>query len=135
MPGATLAATTGADVITNSGKFEPDLASATSFGTIKISGNATFKPGGSVFPNLVEGYTPPVGTEFNVITSTAAISGTFAKVENNFSGDYSKADIIAVKRERDSTETAAHRQPQGTTTYGQPVTFKATITSRPGPDR
>ena len=129
---ATLALTTGGDVLVNNGKLEPDLASATSFGIVNISGGATFHPGGTLLPNLLGGYAPPVGTEFNVITSSGAIAGTFAKVENNFEGDYSKADIIAVKRERDSTAVALATKPNPST-YGQPVTLTATITAGQGP--
>ncbi len=46
----------------------------------------------------VGGYSPAVGTEFDVITSTASISGEFSKFENGFEGDHTKADTIAVRR-------------------------------------
>ncbi len=124
---ATFTPATGGDLFVNKGKLEPDIASATSFGTVKVSGDATFEPGGSIFPNLVEGYAPPVGTEFDVITSTAAISGTFAKVENNFEGDYSKTDIIAVKliAPACATSPAIETQPSAqTVTAPTAATFK-----------
>jgi len=133
---ATLALTTGGDVLVNNGKLEPDLASATSFGIVNLSGGATFHPGGTLLPNLLGGYAPPVGAEFNVITGAAPIGGEFANVANNFLGDYSKASlsssIIAVKRDRDSTSTALIARPE-TTTQGQSVTFTATITTGQGP--
>ena len=128
--GASLGASTSSDLFVNKGKLEPDVAS-TSFGTIKLSNGATFEPGGSILPELVEGYAPPVGTEFDVITSTAAISGTFTKVENNFEGDYSKTGIIAVRRERDGTATSLIAQPNPSTS-GEAVTLTATITTEPG---
>ena len=56
-----------------------------------------------------------MGTEFDVITSTAVISGTFTKVEDNFEGDYSKLGIIAVRRERDGTATTLVVQPDPST--------------------
>ncbi len=131
--GAALALSTGADVFTNDsdGTLQPDLASATSFGVIHLTGGATFTPGGTILPNLVGGYAPPVGTEFDVITGPT--TGQFATVANNFLGDYSsQSNFIAVKRDRDSTTTTLVAAPNPST-YGQPVTLTATITTGQGP--
>ena len=135
--GASFGATSSADLVVNkaNGTLQPDIASATSFGALKVSNGATFTPGGTILPNLVGGYAPPVGTEFDVIEGTTPISGAFSTVANNFLGDYSKASsspsIIAVKRDHDSTATALAAQPTATT-YGQSVTLTATITTGPG---
>ena len=79
------------------GTLRVDVASETKFGRIKVNGG-TFNPGGTIFPNLVEGYDPPVGTEFDVVSSGASISGTFETVANGFEGIYSIPDTIAVER-------------------------------------
>ncbi len=132
-PGAVMNMTDGSDVFTNEadGTLQPDLASATNFGVIHLSGGATFTPGGTIFPNLVGGYAPPVGTEFDVITGPT--TGQFATVANNFLGDYSsQTSFIAVKRDRDSTTTTLAAAPNPST-YGQPVTLTATITTGQGP--
>jgi hypothetical protein len=78
------------------GTIRVDIASETKFGTIKVN-RGTFNPGGTIFPNLVEGYIPSVSTLFDVITSGASITGTFATVANGFEGIYSIPDTIAVK--------------------------------------
>jgi hypothetical protein len=136
--GAIFAETSGTDVFTNEagGTLRPDIASATSYGIVKASSGATFTPGGTISPNLVGGYAPPVGAEFDVIAGESPIGGEFATVANNFLGDYSKASsspsTIAVKRDRDSTVTALLAQPESLT-RGQSVTFTATITTGQGP--
>ncbi len=136
--GAVFAATSSKDLFVNAanGTLQPDIAGETSFGVFKVSGGATFTPGGTILPNLVGSYAPAVGTEFDVITGTAPIRGEFAAVANNFLGDYSKAgsspSAIAVKRDRDSTATELTALPESST-HGQSVTFTATITTGPGP--
>ncbi len=72
------------------------IAGPTNFGKVTDSGG-TFNPGGTIFPDPGTGYTPAAGLEFDVITSLAPISGTFASVANGFEADYSTADIIAVR--------------------------------------
>ncbi len=132
-PGAVLNIDSGADVFTNKadGTLQPDLASATNFGAVHLAGGATFTPGGTIFPNLVGGYAPPVGTEFDVVTGPT--TGSFATVGNNFLPDYSsQTNFIAVKRDRDSTTTTLAAAPNPST-YGQPVTLTATITTGQGP--
>ncbi len=97
--GAQLNFTSGSDKLVNGsdGTIQPDIASAGSFGTINLSGGAVFTPGGTILPNPVGGYKPPVGTVFDVITGSSG--GTFAATSSNFVGDYSQAHIIAVKAE------------------------------------
>ncbi len=97
--GAQLNFTSGSDKLVNGsdGTIQPDIASAGSFGTINLSSGAVFTPGGTILPNPVGGYKPPVGTVFDVITGSSG--GTFAATSSNFVGDYSQAHIIAVKAE------------------------------------
>ena len=122
----------GEDVLVNAsdGTLEPDLASASSFGTFNFTGDATFTAGGTMWPNLVGGYAPPVGSVFNVMTGTNG--GTFTTVANGFIGDYLQPHIIAVQRDRDSTATALGAVPSSST-FGQQVTLTATITDGEGP--
>jgi hypothetical protein len=136
--GAVFAATTSTDMVVNEagGTLEPGIAGPTSFGVVKVSAGATFQPGGTILPNLIGGYAPAVGTEFEVISGTAPIGGEFATVANNFIGDYSKASsspsVIAVERGRDSTATTLAAHPE-TTTHGQAVTLTAMIKTGQGP--
>jgi hypothetical protein len=122
----------GEDVLVNAsdGTLEPDLASASRFGTFNFTGDATFTAGGTMWPNLVGGYAPPVGSVFNVMTGTNG--GTFTTVANGFIGDYLQPHIIAVQRDRDSTATALGAVPSSST-FGQQVTLTATITDGEGP--
>ena len=131
---ATFAETSSKDQFVNNGSLEPDIGGPTSFGTVTVSGGAAFHPGAALFPALVGGYEPPVGTEFDVIASTAAISGEFLKVENDFEGDYSKADIIAVRRIAALAKPEVTKDPEAkTVTAGEPVSFTAEASGNPAP--
>ncbi len=127
---AKLNATSGnASVVNESdGTIEPDIAGPSTFGTINLSGNASFTPGGTLAPNLVDAYSPAPGTVFNVITGTNG--GTFAAVTNDFTGVYTQ-HIIGVERSPDGTTTTLAAVPTNST-FGEQVTLTATITPDPG---
>ncbi len=132
--GASFAETSSKDQFVNAGRLEPEIESATSLGTVKVSGGAAFDPGGLLFPDLVNGYEPAVGTEFDVITSSASISGEFAMVGNDFEGDYSKADIIAVRRNAALTKPEVTVQPKDdTVTAPEAASFTAEASGNPTP--
>ncbi len=132
-PAAQLNLTSSAASLINeaNGTIQPDIAGPTTFGTINLTGDATFNPGGTLAVNLVGGYAPPIGTEFNVITTTGMYSGGFAAVTNSFTGDYSQPHVITVERGPDATATAVGAAPSAPTA-GQQVTLTATITAGPG---
>jgi hypothetical protein len=88
----------GPETFTNAadGTIVPQIASASSFGTIEIGGDSTVNLGGTLAPSLVGGYTPAAGTALAVFPigtnptgGTPTINGTFATVVGGFTADYS----------------------------------------------
>ncbi|MGD0455174.1 MAG: hypothetical protein ABSB69_16425 [Solirubrobacteraceae bacterium] len=76
------------------GTFSPEIASATSFGSVQLTGPCcngpgAFKAGGTLAPVLVGGFTPATGQEFDVFKLEGGkFEGTFPSVANGFGGDY-----------------------------------------------
>jgi len=95
---AQLDLTAGGDVFNQrpDGTMTFEIASATSFGTLNLSGGATFKlSGGTANPILASDYDPPVGTEYDVITGTWG-TGTYTTVKHHFTGDYSHSTFLGL---------------------------------------
>ncbi|HEY5261412.1 MAG TPA: hypothetical protein VIJ33_04825 [Solirubrobacteraceae bacterium] len=89
---------TGPEMFTNAadGTIVPQIASASSFGTLEIGGDSTVNLGGTLAPSLVGDYTPAAGTALAVFPigtnptgGTPTINGTFATVSGGFTADYS----------------------------------------------
>ncbi len=83
----------GGATLTNAldGTLIPQIASASSFGTISVGGTMT--AAGTIAPALTGGYTPPAGQEFEVIKTggsnfTGTYTGTFGTVTSGFKVDY-----------------------------------------------
>ncbi len=74
------------------GTTEFDLASATVFGRIVARNAGSVTLGGTANPVLVGGYSPPVNSTFDVITSPH--SGTYATVTNTFAADITNAAFV-----------------------------------------
>jgi hypothetical protein len=73
------------------GTLIPQIAGASSFGTISVGGTMT--AAGTIAPALTGGYTPPAGQEFDVIPTggsnfTGTFTGTFGAVASPFTADY-----------------------------------------------
>jgi hypothetical protein len=60
---------------TSAGTLKTNLASATSYGVLNVTGSATLA--GAVAPVLIGGYLPTAGTNFPILTASS-VSGTFA---------------------------------------------------------
>jgi collagen type VII alpha len=76
------------------GTLVPQIASASSFGTISVGGTMT--AAGTIAPALTGGYTPPSGQEFDVLVTGngsfhGTYTGTFATVGSGFTVDYTNA--------------------------------------------
>jgi hypothetical protein len=105
------------------------------FGQIVPSNGATITvDGGAIAPVLQGGYSPPVGTAFEVIPNdNPTPPGLFTTVENGFTVAYvgGTKSSVEVVRGPDSTTTsvASSANPQ---IEGLPVTLTAAVT--PGPD-
>ena len=89
---------TGPETFTNAadGTLSPEIASASSYGTIMAGPDSTFNVGGAIAPDLTGGYVPAVGTPFAVLPSdphVKSLIGTFAAVGAGFAADYSKETI------------------------------------------
>jgi len=84
-----------ASAFVNSGTFSPEIASATSFGAVRLfspccNGPGLFTSGGTLAPVLVGGFTPATGQEFDVFALDGGkFEGTFAGLANGFTADYS----------------------------------------------
>jgi fibronectin-binding autotransporter adhesin len=83
----------GGSTFTNAadGTLVPQIASATSFGSLSIGGTVT--AAGDLTPTLEGGYTPSTGEEFDVIVLSGAnfagtFTGTFSTVGDGFTADY-----------------------------------------------
>ncbi|MFZ0665693.1 MAG: hypothetical protein WAM97_08050 [Acidimicrobiales bacterium] len=72
-----------------SGLFEPQVASASSYGVLNVTGDATLA--GTLEPTDAAGYTPPVSTTWTVLNS-AGLSGTFSTVSGAFSAQYTNSN-------------------------------------------
>jgi hypothetical protein len=85
-----------AGTLTNSGTLVPEIASATSYGSFQLTGPCcngpgTITAGGTIAPNLLNGFTPAVGEEFPIVAlDGGSFTGTFATVGSGFSADYTK---------------------------------------------
>ena len=79
----------------NDGTFSPDIASASSYGVVKLNspccnGPGVFTAAGSLAPVAVGGFTPVSGQEFNVFALEGGkFEGVFGSLANGFTADYS----------------------------------------------
>jgi fibronectin-binding autotransporter adhesin len=132
----------GGSTLTNAadGTLVPEIASATSFGSLSVGGTIT--TAGDVAPTLEGGYTPPTGQEFDIIVLSGAnfagtLTGTFSTVGNGFTADYahqsaSPAFVGFVYKASsaptvDSTTTAVGCSPSSVA-VGSKATCVATVT-------
>jgi hypothetical protein len=69
------------------GVIAPQIASATSFGLVKLYSGGTLEAGGTLAPTLVGGFVPGAGEEFDLLEGP--VKGTFAAISGGFTGDYS----------------------------------------------
>ncbi len=78
-----------------SGTFSPQLASASDFGAIQLTGPCCngpgkFTAGGTLAPALIGGFVPAAGQEFDLFALDGGkFEGTFAALANGFTADYS----------------------------------------------
>ncbi len=78
-----------------SGTFSPQLASASDFGAIQLTGPCCngpgkFTAGGTLAPTLIGGFVPAAGQEFDLFALDGGkFEGTFAALANGFTADYS----------------------------------------------
>lgn len=78
-----------------SGTFSPQLASASDFGAIQLTGPCCngpgkFTAGGALAPTLIGGFVPAAGQEFDLFALDGGkFEGTFAALANGFTADYS----------------------------------------------
>lgn len=88
-PGARYVLASGALTNASSGAIAPQLASASNYGTIDLTGG-TFTAGGALSPTLEGGFAPSRGEEFQVVPlDGGTFSGTFATTGAGFTADYS----------------------------------------------
>ncbi len=119
--------------MTNEGTIDFEIGAADVFGTLAVSGSGTSMTlGGTADPLLEGGFTPNTGAEFNVVTG--AYTGTFASIQNNFSGDYTHtafAGLVVGPAPQESTATTvtSSTNPSG---VSQSVTFTATVSPSDG---
>jgi hypothetical protein len=73
------------------GSFDVQVAGANQFDTVAVQGAATLA--GSLNLTLTNGYTPPVGTKFTIITFGSE-SGTFASVSSGWSVSYNATSAV-----------------------------------------
>ncbi|HUO74957.1 MAG TPA: Ig-like domain repeat protein, partial [Solirubrobacteraceae bacterium] len=124
--------TTGAAVLNQQpdGTLTFDISGASAYGTITLSGGASINVnGGTANPILQGGYTPPIGTAFDVITGPHG-TGTFTAVTGDFLGDTSNAGFIRLTV-LDHTGIALGSS-VNPAVRGQAVTLTATIAPSPG---
>lgn len=94
-PGAVFQLQEGASFVNEAGgTFSPQIASASSFGTVQLSspccsGSGVFTAAGAIAPTLVGGFVPATGQEFQVFKIAGKFNGTFGAVANGFTADYS----------------------------------------------
>jgi hypothetical protein len=89
-------ATLMADTFTQSstGTLQSDIAGDSDFGTVAVTGTATLD--GTLQANLENGYQPPSGTKFAVLTFGSS-SGQFADVKpDGWSANYDPTDVTLV---------------------------------------
>jgi hypothetical protein len=73
----------------SAGTISPEIASASSFGHIRLQGGSHLAAAGTLAPVLTGGYVPAKGTEFDIFgLGGGSLDGTFAAVSNGFSADY-----------------------------------------------
>ncbi len=93
-PGAQYLLEEGGSFVNESnGTISPEIASASSVGTVQLSspcceGSGVFTAGGILAPILVGGFVPAAGQEFKPFLIGGKFNGTFATVSNGFTADY-----------------------------------------------
>jgi hypothetical protein len=79
---------TGPTTFTNGGAIVPQIAAGAT-GTVTLDHNTNINLGGTVSPQLINGYAPAVGTEVQAFpVNGATITGTFGAVTGNWFPDY-----------------------------------------------
>jgi hypothetical protein len=93
-PGAILGTTSETHSANeSSGTLSPEIASASSFGQVRLEGGSHLAAGGTLAPVLTGGYVPANGTEFDVFgLDGGSLDGSFAAVSNGFSADYAHTE-------------------------------------------
>ena len=74
----------------STGTFGPTLASTTSFGVLNVTGTASL--GGTLAPQDAAGFTPPVNSTYEILTSAGLGGTTFATVTGSFTAQYITSD-------------------------------------------
>jgi hypothetical protein len=73
----------------SAGTISPEIASASSFGQVRLQGGSHLAAGGTLAPVLTGGYVPANSTEFAVFRlGGGSLDGAFGAVSNGFSTDY-----------------------------------------------
>jgi hypothetical protein len=95
-PGALLQLEEAASFVNAAGgTFSPQIASASDFGAVQLtgpccSGPGKFTAGGTIDPVLAGGFVPTAGQEFDLFALDGGkFEGTFAALANGFTADYS----------------------------------------------
>jgi hypothetical protein len=74
----------------STGNYEPILASTTSFGVLNATGTASLA--GTLAPQDAAGFTPPVNSTYEVLTSAGLGGSTFTSVTGSFTAQYITSD-------------------------------------------
>lgn len=139
---------TGPETFTNAsdGTIAPQIAGASSFGTLQLGPDSTVHLAGTVSPTLVGGYAPAAHATFAAFPissgQTPKISGTFGAVSGGFVADYSHESagspyIGLVYGSAGSTGPTTGTAPKPSTLgYGKTsvmgTTVRLTLTCSPG---
>jgi len=92
-PGAVYEMYGGGFTNNANGTLQPQISAAGTYGVVNLR-NGTFTAGGTIAPELVSGYAPAAGTEFQIFPyNGGSFSGTFASTSNSFSTDYSHQSV------------------------------------------
>jgi hypothetical protein len=75
---------------TSTGEYEPTLASTSSFGVLSVTGTASLA--GTLAPQDAAGFTPPVNSTYEVLTSAGLGGTTFTSVTGSFTAQYITSD-------------------------------------------
>jgi hypothetical protein len=88
-PGATYVLNGGNYTNAADGTFQPQISGIGAAGMVGVK-QGTFTAGGTIAPELVSGYAPPPGTEFQILQLLGgSFTGTFASTAGSWSSDYS----------------------------------------------
>jgi hypothetical protein len=74
----------------STGTYEPTLASTSSFGELNVTGTSSLA--GTLAPQDAAGYTPPVNSTYEVVTSAGLAGTTYSSVTGSFTAQYINSD-------------------------------------------